>query len=328
MNQEKEIKFHQKKMAEFNYQNRRDFLKFVFGTACFSAGLPMLSQNELVKKGITKITILYTNDVHSRIEAFPLNDPKYPGLGGFSARAKLISQIRSEEKNVLLLDAGDVFQGTPYFNFYSGELEFKLMSSMGYDCMTLGNHDFDLGIDNIVQQMQYANFNIINCNYNFENTNLNNKIKPYRVIIKDGIRIGILGVGIELAGLVPSNLYQEIIHQHPIEKANEFARVLKHEEKCDFIICLSHLGYTSENKKPNDQLLAKETENIDVIIGGHTHTFLDQPVFFQNKKNKKVMVTQVGWAGVWLGRIDVLIDNNNFGITTHASKSLIKNIRL
>ena len=312
-------------MAEFNYQNRRDFLRFVFGSACLSAGFPMLSQIDYEKKGITKITILYTNDVHSRIESFPINDPKYPGLGGFAPRAKLISQIRSEEKNVVLLDAGDVFQGTPYFNFYSGELEFKLMSSIGYDCMTLGNHDFDLGIDNIVKQMQHANFNIINCNYNLENTSLKNKIKPYRVIIKDGIRIGILGVGIELAGLVPENLFQETIHQNPVEKANEIARLLKHDEKCDFIICLSHLGYTSDNKKPNDQLLASETENIDIIIGGHTHTFLDQPVFFENKKHKKVMVTQVGWAGVWLGRIDVLINKNNFGITTHASKNVIKN---
>lgn len=312
-------------MAEFNYQNRRDFIKFFFGTVCFTSGFPILSQNEYSKKGINKITILYTNDVHSRIEAFPLNDPKYSGLGGFEARAKLINQIRAEEKNVLLLDAGDVFQGTPYFNFYSGELEFKLMSSMGYDCMTLGNHDFDLGIDNIVKQMQHANFNIINCNYNFDNTNLKNKIKPYRVLNKYGIRIGILGVGIELSGLVPANLFQDTVHLNPIEKANEFARLLKFDEKCDFIICLSHLGYTSENKKPNDQLLATETENIDLIIGGHTHTFLDQPVFFDNKKNKKVMVTQVGWAGIWLGRIDVLMNKDNFQITTHASNNVIKN---
>ncbi len=311
-------------MAEFNFQNRRNFLKIVFGASCLSSGFALHAQNDFIKKGITKITILYTNDVHSRIEAFPTNDPKYPGLGGFAERAKLINQIRSEEKNVLLLDAGDVFQGTPYFNFYSGELEFKLMSKMGYDCMTLGNHDFDLGINNIVQQMQHASFNIINCNYNFENTDLKNKIKPYRVIIKDGIRIGILGVGIELAGLVPKNLYQETMHENPYTKANEFAKILKKDEKCDYIICLSHLGYISENKKPNDQLLAKETENIDLIIGGHTHTFLDQPVLFKNKKNKNVLVTQVGWAGIWLGRVDVLFDKNNFGITTQASKNIVK----
>jgi len=328
MKQKKEIKFHQKKMAEFNYQNRRDFLKLVFGTAIINSGFALHAQNDFIKKGITKITILYTNDVHSRIEAFPSNDPKFAGLGGFAERAKLINQIRSEEKNVLLLDAGDVFQGTPYFNFYSGELEFKLMSSMGYDCMTLGNHDFDLGLDNIVKQMQHASFSIINCNYNFENTGLKNKIKPYRVIIKDGIRIGILGVGIELAGLVPKNLYQETMHENPFDKVNEFSKILTHDEKCDYIICLSHLGYTSENKKPNDQLLAKETENIDLIIGGHTHTFLEQPVLIKNKKNKNVMVTQVGWAGIWLGRIDVLIDKNNFGITSHASKNIIKTSRV
>jgi 5'-nucleotidase len=311
-------------MAGLKFQNRRDFLKFVFGTAFIASGTSLNANNEFVKKDITKITILYTNDVHSRIEAFPLNDPKYPGLGGFASRSQLIKQIRTEEKNVLVLDAGDVFQGTPYFNFYAGELEFKLMSSMGYDCMTLGNHDFDLGIDNIVKQLQHASFNIINCNYNFENTNLKNKIKPYRVIIKDGIRIGILGVGIELTGLVDKKMYQETICENALNKANYFANILKHDEKCDLIICLSHLGYTSENKKLNDQLLAKESENIDLIIGGHTHTFLNEPVFFENKKNKKVMVTQVGWAGVWLGRIDVLVNKNNFNSTIHAHNYSVK----
>src|ERR1700741_3303658 len=173
-------------MAEYSKQNRREFLRYMLGAAAIYGGASNLLANEiLLDKGISKLTILYTNDVHSRIEPFPDNDPKYANQGGAARRAAIIKKIRKEEKNVLLLDAGDIFQGTPYFNYYSGELEYKLMSQMGYDAVTLGNHDFDLGVDNISKQMPNANFSFVCANYDFSDTSLNGKIPPYKIFIKD-----------------------------------------------------------------------------------------------------------------------------------------------
>ena len=165
-------------MAEFQSQDRRDFLKYMFGATAVLAGLPAIANTSLDKKGIKKLTILYTNDVHSRIDPFPKNDPKFPDQGGFARRAALISSIRAQEEHVLLLDSGDIFQGTPYFNLYKGELEYKLMSAMKYDCVTIGNHDFDMGLQNVVDQMPHASFDFVSANYIFTDTPLEGKIKP------------------------------------------------------------------------------------------------------------------------------------------------------
>lgn len=283
--------------------NRREFIKYFLGSAYLMSNTPYLAQ-VLEKQGKSKtIVILYTNDQHSRIEPFPDNDPKYPGMGGFAKRAKLIKKIKKEYQNVLLLDAGDIFQGTPYFNYYHGELEFKLMSQMGYDAATLGNHDFDLGIENLIKQLPHASFNFINCNYDFNNTPLKNKILPYKIINKDGIKIGITGVGIQLEGLVLKENYGDIIYHDPIEKVKTIEKILKEEKKCDYIICLSHLGYQYKDNKVSDILLAQNTKYLDLIIGGHTHTFLEKPVFIKNANNNETLVTQVGWAGIWLGQV-------------------------
>ncbi len=299
-------------MAEFQQQDRRDFLRYMFGaTALIGGGFKLLGQEPLSKKGITKLTILYTNDMHSRIEPFPENDPKYPNQGGFARRAALIKKIRSEEKNILLLDAGDIFQGTPYFNFYAGELEYKLMSTMGYDAVTLGNHDFDLGLDNIVKQMPHANFSFMCSNYNFKDTVLDEKILPYKIFVKDGIKIGVFGIGIELDGLVDKRNFGKVKYQNPIEEAKKTATLLKQNKKCDYVICLSHLGYKYPDKKVSDMDLSAETSYIDLIIGGHTHTFLEEPKLKSNSQNKPVYVTQVGWAGIWLGRMDIFFSSNN-----------------
>ena len=307
-------------MGEFQQQNRRDFLRYMIGAAAlYSGGIKLLGQETLFKKGITKLTILYTNDMHSRIEPFPDNDPKWPNQGGFARRAALIKKICSEEKNILLLDAGDIFQGTPYFNFYAGELEYKLMSAMGYDAVTLGNHDFDLGLDNIVKQMPHANFNFVCANYNFKDTVLDGKIIPHKIFIKDGIKIGVFGIGIELEGLVDKKNYGNVKYQNPIEEAKKTATLLKKEKKCDYVICLSHLGYSYPNKKVSDMDLSEQTSDIDLIIGGHTHTFLEEPKQKSNSQNKPVYVTQVGWAGIWLGRIDVFFSADNNKQTSVAS---------
>lgn len=293
--------------------NRRTFIKqsFLGGVSLLGAAALNPLSAAILKKNHTKITILHTNDVHSHIEPFPKNDPKYPGLGGVARRAGLIEQIRKEEKNVLLLDAGDVFQGTPYFNKYGGELEFKLMSIMKYDAATLGNHDFDNGIDGLYNMLPHAQFPFVNSNYDFSKTILKDKISTYKIFIKEGIKIGVFGIGVELDGLVDKKLYKETIYQNPITKANETANYLKTNEKCHFIICLSHLGYEYQSNKVSDLVLAKENECIDLIIGGHTHTFLEQPTSVRNKKNKITLINQVGWAGINLGRIDFFIDVKN-----------------
>lgn len=286
------------------YVNRRTFVKQTATLAAlgFVANSPLAA---LAKKSQSvTITILHTNDWHSRIEAFGKDGGNNAGLGGAATRAALIQKIRDEAEHVLLLDAGDIFQGTPYFNFYNGELEYKLMTKMGYDLATFGNHDFDNGIDGIVSQLPYAGFSFVNCNYDFGKTALANHVKPYQVFHKGGIKIGVLGVGIELSGLVPDNNFKGITYHHPIEHANRIASKLKKEEKCDLVICLSHLGYKYQNDKISDIRLAEKSEYIDLIIGGHTHTFLPKPDSVKNSIGKTVLVNQVGWAGVQLGRID------------------------
>jgi 5'-nucleotidase len=253
-----------------------------------------------------RLTILHTNDVHSRLEPFPMDGGRNQGLGGVTARAALVRQIRAEEEHVLLLDAGDIFQGTPYFNLYKGEPEIKAMSAMGYDACTIGNHDFDAGMANLATQLTgHANFPMLVCNYDFNGTEMENKTMPYKIFKKGKLTIGVLGVGIEMHGLVPDNLYKQTKYFDPVQKANETADRLKKQHGCDMIICLSHLGYQYKgSNKVSDEVLAKETENIDLIIGGHTHTFLDKPVVIKNKKGNDVVVNQVGWAGIILGRLD------------------------
>lgn len=288
--------------------DRRDFIKGVFGGLAL-AGLSSLPIELFAQEDLTKLTILHTNDTHSRIDPFPANDPKYPNMGGVPRRAALIKRIRSEEKNVLLLDAGDIFQGTPYFNLYGGELEFKLMSEMGYDASTLGNHDFDNGIDGLVKQMPHLNFPFLNANYTFTNTLLENKVSEYKIFKRGNLKIGVFGIGIELRGLVDPRLSGNILYNEPLVNANRISTLLKNDEKCDLVICLSHLGYKYNDTKVSDSILAKESSHIDLIIGGHTHTFLDEPTRIINQIGKEVLVAQVGWAGIKLGRIDYYFDS-------------------
>jgi 5'-nucleotidase len=303
-------------------QNRRDFLRTVTGAGSL-LGLGLLSSAfKSEDENHVRIVILHTNDVHSHIDPFPDNDPKYPGLGGVERRAALINEIRAKEKNVLLLDAGDIFQGTPYFNMYGGELEMKLMTKMGYDASAIGNHDFDGGLENFAKQMQHANFPLLCANYDFKGTPMEGKTVSYRIFEKEGVKIGVFGIGIELAGLVDSRLYGKTVYEDPIIKAAEMTHTLRTEKKCDIVVCLSHLGYKYENDKVSDVVLAKKSQGIDVIIGGHTHTFLDKPVILKNREEKDVYVTQVGWAGIRLGKITIST-NKKTGKNTLETHSVI-----
>ncbi|MBU2946105.1 metallophosphatase [Zobellia uliginosa] len=290
--------------------NRRKFIKNTTASSAL-VGLGGLSLSSCFGDVKKHITILHTNDVHSHIDPFPTDHSEFPNLGGLARRATLVESIRKENPNTLLFDAGDIFQGTPYFNFYGGELEFKLMSKLKYDAATIGNHDFDNGIDGLLAQMPNADFEMINANYDFKNTVMDGQVKPYKVYTVDGIKIGVYGLGIELNGLVTKKLYKETQYLEPIEIAQDTERTLKNEENCDLIVCLSHLGYEYKNKqKPHDLAMAARLEYTDLIIGGHTHTFLDKPTIVENKLGRNVLVNQVGCFGINLGRIDFYFDGS------------------
>jgi len=284
---------------------RRNFLKHIKTSTICGLTLPLTGLTSYSNK-FKKITILHTNDVHSHIDPFPENDPINPNSGGVVARSNLINFIKKGNPNTLVLDAGDVFQGTPYFNFFEGEVELKLMSKMGYNASTLGNHEFDNGIEKLAKSLKHANFSFLNSNYTFKNTALENKISKYKIFNVDGIKIGVFGLGIELNGLVEKKLYTGINYLDPVEISIDITNELKFNHNCDLIICLSHLGF-SYSKDKNimcDLVLAKKTRNIDLIIGGHTHTFLEKPVQIKNLDDKNVLINQVGCFGINLGKID------------------------
>jgi len=289
--------------------NRKTFIKnSIYGSAAVGLAL-----NNFSCSSHKNITILHTNDVHSHVEPFSKDHSEFPNKGGFERRATLISEIRRQNPNTLLFDAGDIFQGTPYFNFYGGEIEFKLMSMLGYDAVTIGNHDFDNGIDGLNKQLPNAKFDIISSNYDFKNTILESKISNYKIYNKSGVKIGVFGLGIELEGLVSKDLYKETKYLDPIDIANDTAKKLKETGNCDLVICLSHLGYKYEKfpNKVSDLNLAKSTKNIDLIIGGHTHTFMNKPVVVKNNVENDVLINQVGCFGLYLGRIDFSFDSDN-----------------
>lgn len=284
-------------------QNRRQFLKHL----ALGGGLLAVGQfpfEAMAQRYTRKLTILHTNDVHSRLEPFPDNDKNFAGLGGVARRAELIKRIRKEERDVLLFDCGDYFQGTPYFNLYQGEPEIKAMNMMGYDAATIGNHEFDLGIDNLATQLRKAKFDVLNANYDFERTPMKGIAQPFKIYNKAGLKIGVFGLGVQLYGLVPPEAYGKTWHHDAIEKGVETSFTLKKRFNCDFVICLSHLGYEYNSEKASDVRLAKASEHIDLILGGHSHTFMETPEVVENKNGVPVVINQVGWGGVRLGRLD------------------------
>ena len=302
--------------------SRKKFIQqAAFSAGALLAGPSLASAADYLNP--QKLTILHTNDTHSRLDPFPMDGGRNQGLGGIAGRAELIRQIRATEEHVLLLDAGDIFQGTPYFNIYKGEPEIKAMTSMAYDACTIGNHDFDAGMENLAMQLtNHAKFPMLVANYDFTGTPMEYKTQPYKVFKKGKLRIGVFGISIEGRGLIPDSLFGATQYLDPVQKANETAAQLKSEERCDMIICLSHLGFQyKESNKVSDEVLAKETEKIDLIIGGHTHTFFDKPLEYINKKGDTVIVNQVGFAGIILGRLD-------FEFSKFSGKKLSKNHNL
>ncbi len=293
------------KPYSMNGTSRRNFLR-VAGLAGLGAmaGIPHLAYGG---SGIRRLTILHTNDTHSRIDPYPTNDPNFAGMGGYARRAVLVNQFRQEDPELLLLDAGDFFQGTPYYNMYGGETELVLMSHLGYTAATLGNHEFDNGMDGLLKVLPHANFPFVCSNYDFSQTILHDQTVPYLVLNRNGIDVGIYGLGISLRGLVGSKLYGETVYHDPVDVAQEMEDMLKKEKKCDLIICVSHLGFRYDSDRVSDYLVAQQTRHTDIIIGGHTHRVLDPPEVVENINGLPVSIGQAGSGGTRLGKMEVFI---------------------
>ena len=248
------------------------------------------------------LILLHTNDTHSRIEPLPDTDNYNPDLGGVVRRAAYVDKMRSENENVLLFDAGDFLQGTPYFNMFKGKVEIEAMNMLKYDAVTLGNHEFDYGMDVLIDIAKKATFPIVCTNYDFSETEIADIIKPYHIIHKGGIKIGIVGANVKPLGLIASTNYEGMKFLPPTETINKTAEMLRNDLNCDMVVCLSHLGIRDELQ------LAEDSRNIDIIIGGHSHTFMSKPSIRNNKDGKEVMVFQTNGRGVYVGRIDVELE--------------------
>ena len=245
---------------------------------------------------VQSLTILHTNDTHSQVE--PLEAGKRDAFrGGYARRMGYIAQERIHDPNLLLFDAGDFCQGTPYFNFYHGRLEVDAMNRMGYDAITLGNHEFDNGVDTLAVVLKDAQFAVVCANYDVTNSPLEDIVKPYTILRRAGMKIGVFGLGINPKGLVAEHNFYPLQYIDPVEAAQKTADILKHQKHCDVVICLSHLGTHS-----NDINLAKATKDIDIIIGGHTHKIVEN-LYVPNMEGDSVLLAQTGKAGARIGKI-------------------------
>ena len=247
------------------------------------------------------ITILHTNDTHSQVEPIPAGK-RDGNHAGYARRMGMITQERELDPNLILVDAGDFSQGTPYFNLFHGRVEVEAMNQMGYDAITLGNHEFDNGIDTLAAVLQNAHFAVVNANYDVTGTALEGIVKPYVILRRAGMKIGILGLGVDPKGLVSIKNFEPIKYLDPIPVAQEIAEELKLQHRCDLIICLSHLGTYENAYKPSDTQLAKSTRYIDVIIGGHTHKTVTNH-YVQNMDGDSVLLAQMGKSGAKMGKI-------------------------
>lgn len=266
--------------------------------------LIIISTFQLTAEKKIKLVILHTNDTHSQVEPTEKSNLKTADMGGYARRMGVIEKIRSEEKNVLLFDTGDFSQGTPYFNFFNGRAEIDALNRMQYDAGTLGNHEFDNGIDTLAVILQKARFPMISSNYEVDNTPIKNQIQPYLILKKFGLKIGIMALNVDPKSLIIESNYRGLVYRDPIEKAQELSAFLKNKKKCDLVICLSHLGSDSTSVDVNDFTVAHQTKHIDIILGGHSHSLLEN-VKTNNANGKKVIISQMGKSGLYLGRIDL-----------------------
>lgn len=282
--------------------NRKKFIQL---SSTFAFG-GILKANNLSSDSFWKkeeLVILHTNDFHSRFEPFDKNHKTWPNQGGIAQLKSLVDSYRIQHKNVILLDSGDVWQGTSYFNIFKGQPELEWMKNVNYHATTLGNHDFDLGIDHLVESRNKFQTPTVLCNYDITHAGFRDLVKPYQIIQIGKFKIGITGVAIDFHDLLPQKAYEGIQYNDPVEPLQKVVNELKQKHHCNFIVVLSHLGYKYETEKIDDLKLAQRTYNIDAILGGHTHTFLEKPVTILNAKGKNTVVNQAGWAGLQLGKL-------------------------
>ena len=285
-------------------------MKYIYSLAVlllFSLSVSAQSASADEAQSGKHLMILQTSDTHSRIEPIsPAAADTYAGMGGVVRRASFVKEVRGNHPDVLLFDCGDISQGTPYYNLFQGEVEIRMMNLMKYDAMTIGNHEFDFGLDNLARLFRMADFPVVCANYDVTGTVLEGLVKPYTIIERDGLKIGVFGLSPKMEGLVQADKCEGIVYNDPIAVARKMADVLKLDEGCDVVICLSHLGIRSASGVSDESLVSK-TRNIDVILGGHTHTFMEKPVHYLNADGKNVPVFHTGKSGIYVGELDLTL---------------------
>lgn len=270
--------------------------------------LVLLSTSFLSIEAGTPLVLLHTNDTHSQLEPYKSDDKYNPDMAGIVRRAALFNQVRAKEPNVLVVDAGDFVQGTPYFNLLKGKAEIKLMNKLGLDAITLGNHEFDNGVPFLTSMLRKARFKVVSSNYDVSETTLQRYVRPWLIVRKGKLRIGIVSANIHPSGLISAVNFRGVKYLEPYETAEKTAAWLKEKKKCDLVVCLSHLGLDNKGGAPDDIRLAEKSKSIDVIIGGHTHTFMRNPAKKVNAVGDTVLINQVGKGGIYVGRLDLDVD--------------------
>lgn len=250
------------------------------------------------------LEILHTNDTHSCI--LPLNpnlaDTVVAGRGGFLRRIAMLNEERKQNPDLLLFDSGDFSQGSPFYTMFKGDVEIGLMNRMKYDAVTIGNHEFDFGMENMARLFRMAEFPIVCVNYDFTGTPVEGTVKPYIIIKRDGLRIGVLGICPPLEGLVDATKCEGVKYLDPIKTANDVAHILKHKEKCDLVICLSHLGWIMKQNVDDHKMIA-DNHDIDIVLGGHSHTFFQTLQYIENADGKKIPDDQNGKSAIFVGKL-------------------------
>lgn len=268
----------------------------------------MLATVSASAKGPKKITVLHTSDTHSCV--LPLNsnlaDKNVAGRGGFIRRIDMLKQERLQDPKLLLFDCGDYSQGSSYYTMFQGDVEVGLMNQMHYDAATIGNHEFDFGLDNMIRLFKKANFPVVCSNYDFADTELKNIVKPYLVLKRKGVKIGVFALCPPLEGLVSTKNYGPLKFLDPIEVTNQMVDILRNQKKCDVVICLSHLGWKTEDYPDNK--LIQNTSGIDLILGGHSHTYMDDFGYDTDKTGKQVPVDHEGKHGAYVGKMILTLE--------------------
>lgn len=268
--------------------------------ALLCIGLQSQAQN------IKELLILHTNDTHSRIEPTPINPdfPERSNKAGYVRRATLVRNLRAQYPDLLLFDCGDFSQGTPYYNMFQGEVEVKLMSEMGYDAGAIGNHEFDFGLENMKRIFTQANYPFVCANYDFTGTVLEDIVKPYVILKRNGLKIGVFGLSPRMEGLVSENNFRGVTYHDPVKCANKVAEHLKIKENCDVVICLSHMGWKAGVNNPEcDEYIIERTRHIDVVLGGHSHSYFKEPAYYKNADGEQVVLQQMGKNGQFVGSL-------------------------